>query len=346
MVEERGAVTYSYPIEVPPGRNGVAPSLALSYSSSGSLRGLAQGWSLDGAGSVIEIDSTAAFSNTTRYRVAGGGRLVEVPDIVSAPTMKTYRMEFDASFTRYEWHNDGDAGFWLIKTTDGSTAELRSVVAGRRWMESRRSDEFGNRMDFNWQSVGSSAFMNYELRDISYSANDAAGLAAHARVVFNYGTSTALETCGTSGVPKGADLEFLGAQGVVTWPRRLRSIKTEVRDTQTSATFRPVAETTLGYDESALDCNALAAPLRYLVSIDQRGFFPAAPSTYKDLPRVRFTYGGRTLNYAMELQVSGAVAPSGDSGQLAGQLTGYEDINGDGLRDMVRVAEVTVQGLG
>src|SRR5687768_5938371 len=33
VVAERGSVTYSYPIQVPPGRGGAVPSLGLSYSS-------------------------------------------------------------------------------------------------------------------------------------------------------------------------------------------------------------------------------------------------------------------------------------------------------------------------
>src|SRR5689334_16351092 len=46
-VGPQGSVSYSYPIVVPPGRNGMAPKLALNYSSNGALRGgLAVGWSL------------------------------------------------------------------------------------------------------------------------------------------------------------------------------------------------------------------------------------------------------------------------------------------------------------
>src|SRR5688572_22897027 len=48
VTESQGSASYSHPIVVPAGRNGMAPSLALSYSSSGALRGgIAVGWSLE-----------------------------------------------------------------------------------------------------------------------------------------------------------------------------------------------------------------------------------------------------------------------------------------------------------
>jgi hypothetical protein len=44
---QTGALTYSYPIRVPPGRNGMAAQLALSYSSQAPIYGgIAAGWSL------------------------------------------------------------------------------------------------------------------------------------------------------------------------------------------------------------------------------------------------------------------------------------------------------------
>src|SRR5439155_5185062 len=51
-----GAVTYTFPIVVPPGRKGLEPSLSLNYSSQGTLRGgVAAGWTLNGIPS-IELD--------------------------------------------------------------------------------------------------------------------------------------------------------------------------------------------------------------------------------------------------------------------------------------------------
>jgi hypothetical protein len=44
---QTGAFTYAYPISVPPGRHGLAPQLALTYSSQAPIYGgIAAGWSL------------------------------------------------------------------------------------------------------------------------------------------------------------------------------------------------------------------------------------------------------------------------------------------------------------
>jgi hypothetical protein len=42
-----GAATYSYPIDVPPGRAGLAPQIALTYNSQAKNGWLGVGWTLD-----------------------------------------------------------------------------------------------------------------------------------------------------------------------------------------------------------------------------------------------------------------------------------------------------------
>jgi hypothetical protein len=55
--QQTGTFTYAFPIETPPGRMGLEPSLALSYRSDGAIYGgLAAGWSLD-VPSIALMDS-------------------------------------------------------------------------------------------------------------------------------------------------------------------------------------------------------------------------------------------------------------------------------------------------
>jgi hypothetical protein len=97
VATQTGAFTYNYPISVPPGRLGVQPSLALSYSSQGAIYGeLASGWTLsvpelrlDTSSSVLEqtfFEGTFLGGDRRRYisTMAGGRPLVAVNEGRSA----------------------------------------------------------------------------------------------------------------------------------------------------------------------------------------------------------------------------------------------------------------------
>jgi hypothetical protein len=100
--EQRGAATYTFPIVVPPGRNGMAPDLALRYSSESALRGgLAVGWRFDVPS--ISLDRSRGHEATSSYLAelrGASGRLVQVPDLTPFGGV-AYRAGFDGSFTRF-----------------------------------------------------------------------------------------------------------------------------------------------------------------------------------------------------------------------------------------------------
>src|SRR5580704_1809670 len=58
VATKTGAFQYSYPINVPPGRDGIQPHLALSYSSQAPIYGgIAAGWSLSLP--IITLDTSS-----------------------------------------------------------------------------------------------------------------------------------------------------------------------------------------------------------------------------------------------------------------------------------------------
>ena len=134
---QTGAFTYAYPIRVPPGRHGMAPQLALVYSSHAPLYGgIAAGWSLaipeireDTSQGRLRTHSPEVEATQSDPRaddrfistMAGGRPLIPVSEPTSAGVYKTYRAQNDSSFTRYERMDHGQPFRWRAYTTDGST---------------------------------------------------------------------------------------------------------------------------------------------------------------------------------------------------------------------------------
>lgn len=59
-VTDGGAASYSIPIEIPPGTNGMAPNLALAYSSQGENGLFGVGWGLEGLSVIHRCPKTLA----------------------------------------------------------------------------------------------------------------------------------------------------------------------------------------------------------------------------------------------------------------------------------------------
>jgi hypothetical protein len=127
--EKSGASTYGYAVTVPPGRQGMQPQLALSYSSQAPLRGgIAAGWSLDLP--VIRLDVSGGLDAPPRYVASFGpssGTLVPVPAAYALRGGTPYRLELDDAFTLLERM---PAGHWLAMTSwqRGSAAHRSEAV--------------------------------------------------------------------------------------------------------------------------------------------------------------------------------------------------------------------------
>ncbi len=209
---QTGALQYSYPIQVPPGRNGMAPELSISYSSQASTYGgLAAGWTLSVP--TISEDHSAGRLRTRSSQVeaeqalngidpkaddrfvsslAGGRPLVPVtePTGVAADVYKAYRAKNDTTFTRYERIIAGLTFRWRARTTDGKVwkfgeaanmpgcyvsdqyAPLTSVV-----------DLFGNEIRYEYE-VGVPG--ECRLKRITWGQSTTIPMPVFARVEFQY----------------------------------------------------------------------------------------------------------------------------------------------------------------
>jgi virulence plasmid B protein len=195
VATQTGALTYSYPVAVPPTR-GPSPSLSLSYSSQAPIYGgVAAGWQLtipsitwDVSKSRLQhwdqADILTGLEDPYVSGLSGGRPLVRVTgEIIATGVFASYRAQ-NEGFTRYERMNNDQPYRWRAFTTDGTThyfgdaahiTNLTSVpmsdLTKVRAPLTRTVDEFGNEVQYFWK------FVNDELRidTIAYGANPAAG---------------------------------------------------------------------------------------------------------------------------------------------------------------------------
>ncbi len=238
--DQNGAVTYSVPIDLPPGRNGMAPSLNLRYSSNLPLRGgLAAGWTFELPS--IEQDLSLGVSEDMQYKISLGsvaGRLIEVPDDSPYPQSTAYRVQFDNSNTRIfligDRQNAVSTAEWVALTPDGIRHHFeraRGAHHGGVWNITRQVDPFGNTVAYEWTALFKNVgvYLGQSIVSIEYSGNLEAGLVPHAKVVFGYAP---LDFCVDTDLPIGAAYRKGSKQA--TGSQSLETVKAFVREDQTS----------------------------------------------------------------------------------------------------------------
>jgi RHS repeat-associated protein len=339
-VDESGAARYTIPITVPPGRQGMQPKLALSYSSRNAVRGgIAVGWVL----SIprIELDSSQGLLAGTSYRsTISGTRLVAVPGSTNAE-VEDFRAESDTSYARYERLKSSAAPnfnyIWRMRTTDGRTwffgdrptaNELATPTLVGRSFLTRVIDKFGNSMEYFYQTAGGRGPIQLGftgrradtyLDRIEWGKNEAAGIMQHhAAAVFVYADDppeydlVRKGFCPGSNVPIGASFTYRLGYPLYEGAKRLVGIRLEVSENGTWP-GREVRRYELTYDESELSCptGMTHAPLRLLTGV--REIATNRDKSLIVLPH-NFEYGRRELELTQTASAS-TFGTSGGSGE-------------------------------
>jgi YD repeat-containing protein len=201
-----GAASYTVPIAVPPGRNGMQPSVSLSYSSRGGNGVAGLGWSLGAGSSIHRCPRTRAQDGYPRgvrldaedRLCLDGQRLMSAPDggTYGTPNAR-YRTEIE-SFAQVEQSGSlalGDVCFTVQqkdgrKLTYGCTPPNQQACAGGvpprvrpseknvelSWLLSRVEDRSGNTMEFCYESGADTS--EVLLKKIAYTGSTLAGAAA------------------------------------------------------------------------------------------------------------------------------------------------------------------------
>jgi len=173
-VSATGEYQYRIPIDVPAGRAGVQPSLALVYGSRGRNGHVGVGWQLEGLSEINRCASTFASEgyadgvsfNRSDAFCLDGHKLIAVKGSYGGHRTE-YRTEDDiyAQIVSYQ-SNDQVSGF-QVRTKDGRLRAYRALappalVPGQAamptiavsWPLHREADRSGNAIDYSYQGNG------------------------------------------------------------------------------------------------------------------------------------------------------------------------------------------------
>jgi RHS repeat-associated protein len=150
-VSATGAFSYRIPIQVPAGRAGMEPQLALKYDSSGPNGPLGVGWSIEGLSAITRCKSSVAregFAASTKAQLPrippfpeyesfdnfclDGERLVHVGGSSTAPEFRTEHDSFAKIVAAYDGASNWPLSFTVFHKGTGrmSTYQVGSPQAG------------------------------------------------------------------------------------------------------------------------------------------------------------------------------------------------------------------------
>lgn len=354
---QTGAFGYSYPIRVPPGRNGMQPHLALNYSSQAPIYGgLAAGWSLSipiitedtSRGRLWTSDFSVALKTYTSS-MAGGRPLAPVVEPSDADVDATFRAPDDASFMRYQKIRTGTGFLWRVLATDGTIhyfGDADHVGACTTVSEgfaplTRTVDAFGNSIDYFYEAGGNS---ECRISSITWGQNAAASTNTFASITFNYDPT--MPDC--AGIPVGTQPSFRTGAKIFTGSSKLDTMTISAIDPDSTVVHQRVI--TLSYSADDASCTAPHGAFRSLVSIQESAWGVNSPRV--DLPPIKFSYGptiGSSKRFYPQ-RLTGSTSPAWgvspqdfnlgwghryDDGKWPTVEAMMLDIDGDGLPDRV-----------
>jgi RHS repeat-associated protein len=220
-VDNRGSANYTIPLKIPPGRSGMEPNLALSYSSGAGGGIMGQGWSLSHGfpqmivrgRTILARDNIVRgvnFDGNDKYYL-DGKRLICVEGMEGQPDSK-YRTEVD-SFVTIEASGSGTnidtfvvkdklgRSFTFGKHASATDGYQMGAIIGQTetlayaYALKRVTDTVGNTIDLSYaelQNTAGTRFGEYVLSEIHYTGNPGQSVAAKARLKFFYNTSSVL----------------------------------------------------------------------------------------------------------------------------------------------------------
>ncbi|MGE5783046.1 MAG: SpvB/TcaC N-terminal domain-containing protein, partial [Myxococcales bacterium] len=189
-----GSANLEYPLEVPPGRNNVQPSLSVTYNSQADSTWVGTGWDLDL--SRISIDTrfgVPRYDGGEEFTL-DGQKIVPV-----SPGSNLYRRRVEGAFDRIERVQNGAGDYWIVTSKSGTSFYYGETANARladpvnaahvfEWRLQRVTDQFNNEMSVAYThdsgQLGSQPFDFLYPQRIDYTTNVTAGVASSYSVAF------------------------------------------------------------------------------------------------------------------------------------------------------------------
>lgn len=159
-----GAFTYSYPIEVPPGRRGIQPELKLLYDSQAQNGWLGKGWNLS-LGSIQRSTKNGMptyIDSQDTFVLQFDGKTEQLAFVSSGTDARgsysEYRAQIESLFLRSRYYAPS---LWVATSKDGTQHEFQGLAQNTSnsqyfyWGLTKKFDPLGNFMAVSYPSLSS-----------------------------------------------------------------------------------------------------------------------------------------------------------------------------------------------
>ncbi|MCY7327104.1 MAG: hypothetical protein LH618_00990 [Saprospiraceae bacterium] len=204
-----GAATYTIPIAVPPGTNGVTPSIAVAYNSMTGSGIAGRGWNISGLSVISRVGQTIYHNGTAkpvdlsaedRFALDGARLMAKSGTYGTSGTTYGTEMENFATLTSNGTMSGGGPQWFSMMSKDGVVMEYGNTVDTRFlnhdgtkvlfWRLNKILYPDGNYMEFKYTNVDRDS----RIDEINYTGNVAAGLLPYNKLKFSYTVRTDANT--------------------------------------------------------------------------------------------------------------------------------------------------------
>ena len=197
-VSPSGAATYTIPIAMPKGTNGMQPNISVSYNSQSGNGILGYGWHIAGLSAITRAGKThyhngevspVSLTNEDRFLLDGQYLTPISGENGASYTVYATESESYAKIRSIHTHIDGPKYFKVEHKNGlvyeyGSNLNSRNRVVNHKalsWYLTRVTDQYNNYMTYFYSEDG-----QFRIEKIRYTANNSQNLEYHSELRFNY----------------------------------------------------------------------------------------------------------------------------------------------------------------